>query len=113
MVLPNCVYILFSQKDFFLYIGFTKNIHNRVKKHNSGGNKSTSYRRPLELIFCEYYLLEADARKREMYFKTNMGKKAIKLMLRTTLETMGYKGSMKKLTIEADPILDEIDTLNN
>jgi hypothetical protein len=26
-----------------------------------------------------------------MYFKTTMGKKAIKLMLRSTLEKMGYK----------------------
>jgi putative endonuclease len=111
MTLPYCVYILFSQKDFFLYIGFTTNINNRLKKHNSGGNISTSYRRPLELIFCEYYLFENDARKRELYFKTNMGKKAIKLMLRTTLETMGYKGSLKNLKIESDPIFSESGAL--
>ena len=33
---------------------------------------------PLELVFCEFYLFEADARKREMYFKTTAGKKAVK-----------------------------------
>jgi len=32
----------------------------------------------LKLIFCEYYLYEEDARCREKYFKTTMGKKAIK-----------------------------------
>ena len=38
-----------------------------------------------------------------MYFKTNMSKKAIKLMLRTTLEKMGYKNiSLKPLQIIED-----------
>jgi putative endonuclease len=104
MPLPFCVYILFSQKDFLLYTGFSSNLEARIKKHNSGGNKSTSYRRPLILIFSEFYLFEDDARKREMYFKTSMGKKAIKLMLRTTLEKMGYKNiSLKPLQIIEDP----------
>jgi putative endonuclease len=106
MSLPYCVYILFSQKDFLLYTGFSTNLEARVKKHNSGGNKSTAHRTPLELIFCEFYLFEEDARKRELYFKTSMGKKAIKLMLRTTLEKMGYKGSLKKLEIIPDPVAD-------
>jgi hypothetical protein len=35
--------------------------------------------------------LFADARKREMYFKTTAGKKAIKLMLGNTLLKFGYK----------------------
>jgi putative endonuclease len=95
MPLPFCVYILFSKKDFLLYIGFSGNLEAGIKKHNAGGAKSTSYRRPLVLIFCEFYLYEEDARKREMYFKTNMGKKALKLMLRTTLEKMDYKNVFK------------------
>ena len=104
MSLPHCVYILFSRKDFELYTGYTSNLEARIKDHNSGGTKSTSYRGPLELIFCEFYLFEEGARKREMYFKTNMGKKAIKLMLRTTLEKMGYKNvSLKPLQIIEDP----------
>lgn len=89
--LPYCVYILFSQKDHLLYIGYSANLVKRVETHNAGGNKSTAYRRPLKLIFCEFYLFEEDARKREMYFKTTMGKKAIKLMLACTLEKLGYK----------------------
>ena len=93
MPLPNCVYVLFSQKDQLLYIGFTTNIEERIKNHNDGKTKSTAPRRPLELIFCEFYLFEADARKREMYFKTTAGKKAIKLMLAGTLLKFGYKGA--------------------
>lgn len=106
MPLPFCVYILFSHKDFRLYIGFSTNIAARVKKHNSGGNVSTANRIPLELIFCEFYLFELDARKREMYFKTTMGKKAIKLMLKNTLEKLGYKGTLKPLNIAEDVISD-------
>jgi putative endonuclease len=77
----TAVYILFSKKDHLLYTGFTTDIENRVSNHNAGRTPCTATRRPLELIFCEFYLFEADARKREMYFKTTPGKKAIKLML--------------------------------
>lgn len=90
MTLPYCVYILFSEKDKLLYTGFTTNIDERIKHHNAGKTKSTAPRRPLLLIFCEFYLFEADARKREMYFKTNPGKKAIKLMLGSSLLRLGY-----------------------
>ncbi len=104
MSLPYCVYILFSKKDFELYTGFTANLEARIRNHNSGKTKSTSYRGPLELIFCEFYIFEEDARKREHYLKTSMGKKAIKLMLKTTLERMNYKNPSGNLTITADPI---------
>jgi len=91
MPLPYCVYILFSRKDLLLYTGFTTNVDERVKNHNDGKTKSTASRRPLELIFCEFYRFESDARKREMYFKTTAGKKAVKLMLGETLLKLGYK----------------------
>ena len=90
--LPYSVYVLFSHKDHFLYIGFSTNLAKRIQKHNSGGNTSTANRTPLELIFCEFYLFKEDALKREKYFKTTMGKKALKLMLNGTLNKLGYKG---------------------
>ena len=70
-----------------------------MKDHYAGGTTSTAPRRPLKLIFYECYLYEEDARKREHYFKTTMGKKAIKLMLSSTLEKLGYKNITKKLNI--------------
>ena len=91
MPLPFCVYILFSEKDQLLYIGFTTNMKQRLENHNDGLTKSTAARRPLRLIFCEQYPFEADARKREIYLKTSAGKKAIKLMLNSTLDKLGYK----------------------
>jgi putative endonuclease len=102
MPLPFCVSILFSKKDLELYTGYTSNLEAPVKDHNSGGTKSTLYRGPLELIFCEFYLFKEAAQKREKYFKTSMGKKAIKRMLRSTLDKMGYTGSLKPLGIFHD-----------
>jgi putative endonuclease len=98
-MLPYCVYVLISEVDYLLYIGFTTNLENRLKTHNSGGSKSTSYRRPLKLIFCEYYLFEEDALKREQYFKTTAGKRALNLMLRATLTSLEYKTGQKSTEI--------------
>ncbi len=91
MELPYCVYVLISEIDHLLYIGFTTNLQNRLKNHNDGRSKSTSYRRPLKLIFCEYYLFEEDALAREQYFKTTAGKRALNLMLKSTLNKLEYK----------------------
>lgn len=114
MVLPYCVYILFSERDQLLYIGFSTNLKARVQRHNSGGNKSTAGRRPLVLVFSEFYLFEEDARKREMYFKTNMGKKAIKLMLKNTLAKLGYNPpSLRSLAVIEDPLTSEIQDITS
>ena len=83
--LNYCVYILFSLKDQKMYIGYTTNLEQRIANHNAGGTISTAKRRPLKLIFCEYYLSKRDAMRREKYFKTTAGKKGLKLMLRETL----------------------------
>lgn len=101
MILPYCVYILFSQKDLFLYTGFTSNLNQRIEQHNEGKNKSTECRRPLICIFAEYFLFKEDALRREGYFKTSMGKKAIRLMLTSTLIKLGYDAAtMKSIIIE-------------
>jgi len=100
MALPYCVYVLFSEKDHLLYIGFTTNLENRLNRHNTGGNKSTAPRIPFQLIFCEYYLFKDDALKREEYFKTSAGKRTLKLMLATTFEKLGYKMPEQVISIE-------------
>jgi len=88
--LPYCVYVLFSEKDHQLYIGFTTDIQRRFGEHEAGKSKSTKGRRPFVLIFCEYYLFKSDAEKREFYFKTTAGKRALKIMLKHALETLGH-----------------------
>lgn len=83
--LQYCVYVLLSLKDKKLYIGSTTNLKQRLTDHFHGESKATAPRRPFKLIFCEYFLSKKDALKREKYFKTTAGKKALKLMLRNSL----------------------------
>ena len=80
------VYILQSQQDHQLYVGFTENIKQRIATHNKGSVPSTKSRRPWKLIYFECYMNKEDAMRREGYFKTTPGKIAIKHMLRETLK---------------------------
>lgn len=80
------VYILLSLKDRKFYIGFTRNIERRFEQHQNGESKSTAPRRPFKLIFYEVYCNKKDALRREKYFKTTPGKKALRIMLRETLK---------------------------
>jgi putative endonuclease len=90
MVLPYCVYVLQSERDLLLYHGFTTNLKKRINDHNKGSTISTSKRRPLRIIFCEFYLSKNDAIRREKYFKTQQGKRMLRLMLRETLKKVDY-----------------------
>ncbi len=83
--LPYAVYVLLSEKDQQLYIGFTEDLAQRFADHCTGRVPSTSPRRPLKLIHAEHYVAKGDALRREQYFKTSKGKRALRLMLRDTL----------------------------
>jgi putative endonuclease len=63
------IYILKSEKDNKLYIGYTNDLKRRVKEHNSGENESTKSRKPFELIYYEAYKSESDAKHRERMLK--------------------------------------------
>lgn len=79
-------YVLRSQKDNLLYIGFTSiDPFKRLKEHNRGDTTSTNPRRPFVLLYYEAHTSETDARRREKYFKTNKGKVTIRQMLRSAL----------------------------
>ncbi len=75
------VYILKSNKDGKLYIGYSNNLRKRFREHNLGLVESTKSRMPLRLVYYEAYTLEEDATKREHNLKLRA--KALKqLMLR-------------------------------
>ena len=63
----------------------TGDLKQRLTDHFNGRNQATAPRRPLRLIYCEYHASTTDAHRREKYFKTTAGKRALKLMLRESL----------------------------
>ena len=67
------VYLLKSEKDNKLYIGFTNDLKNRVRQHNQGLSKSTKTRGPFKLVYYEAYLAEKDAKNREKMLKRFSG----------------------------------------
>jgi len=74
-------YVLWSKKQHW-YIGSTRDLRKRILKHNSGKNKSTKYGIPWKLIYCEISLNKKDARVREKYLKSGMGRKYLKNRLK-------------------------------
>lgn len=78
-------YILRSNKDRKLYIGYSSDLKKRLKEHSAGVVVSTKTRMPLELIFYEAFKDQADAKRREKYFKTTKGKSSLRQMLRKSL----------------------------
>lgn len=79
------VYILLSEKDRGFYVGYAKELKQRIKLHESGQVKSTCQRRPLKLVYYEACLNQQDATKREKYLKTAWGKRYIKNRLQKYL----------------------------
>ncbi len=76
------VYVLKSDIDGKLYTGYTHNIRKRIFEHNKGLNFSTKHRKPLKMIYCEVCLDEQDAKAREKYLKTGMGKRYLRNRLK-------------------------------
>ncbi|OGU62146.1 MAG: endonuclease [Ignavibacteria bacterium RBG_13_36_8] len=72
------VYAIKSTKRNYIYVGLTSNLEERLKRHNSGGNKTTKPYLPFDLILVEDLPDRISARKREKYLKSGVGKKFLK-----------------------------------
>ncbi|MDF2947902.1 MAG: hypothetical protein K0S51_2581 [Bacillales bacterium] len=70
--------------DNSLYAGYTNNLDERIKKHNSGkGAKYTRARKPVQLIYYEEFEDKPLALKKEASFKKlNRNKKLLYLQER-------------------------------
>ena len=71
----NYTYVLKSNLDDKLYIGWTNNLKNRILEHNSGKVQATKNRRPLKLVYYEACTQKEKAIRREKYFKTGYGRR--------------------------------------
>jgi len=82
------VYILYSLKDKKLYVGCTKNIKNRIKRHSFGQIQATMNRRPLTLIHEEKFEDKSKAFNRERFFKSLWGSREKKKILKKYLTNL-------------------------
>ncbi|MBU3965013.1 GIY-YIG nuclease family protein [Patescibacteria group bacterium] len=76
------VYLLLSLKIHQWYTGSTKDLRKRILNHNEKKNKSTKFGAPWKLIYYEACLSREDARAREKYLKSGMGKRYLKNRLK-------------------------------
>ena len=72
------VYALKSKLKNYIYVGMTADLADRIKRHNDGREKTTRPYRPFELIYKEIHLTRKDARIREKYFKSGVGKEFLR-----------------------------------
>ncbi len=79
------VYVLRSEKDESLYIGYTNDLKKRFSEHKKGLSTYTKNKRPYKLIFYEAFINRVDAKHRETYLKSGWGFRSIKKLLKKSL----------------------------
>ncbi|MBI4709023.1 MAG: GIY-YIG nuclease family protein [Candidatus Portnoybacteria bacterium] len=72
------VYILRSLKNYYIYIGSTEDVCNRLNLHNRGRVKSTKAYRPWQLLEKQEFNTRSEAVKRERFLKTHQQKEILK-----------------------------------
>jgi putative endonuclease len=71
-------YVLKSEKDNELYIGFCSDLKKRLREHNKGLVFSTKDRCPLRLVYYEACCDKNKAIEREKSLKTGFGRSYLK-----------------------------------
>jgi putative endonuclease len=68
------LYILKSLKmENWHYIGSCHDVNERFKQHQKSSVRSTKSKKPLKLIYTEFYKTISEAKKREYYLKSPKG----------------------------------------
>ena len=83
------VYVIQSTKNGYFYTDSTGDLRKRFKEHNEGKSPYTRHRGKYILIYYEACTNEYDAKKREKYLKTGMGKRYLKNRLKRFLSLTG------------------------
>ena len=72
------VYALRSLTRNYIYVGLTDNLERRVYQHNHGLSTTTKPYAPFALIWSRSFLTRADARRKEKYLKSGIGKEFLR-----------------------------------
>ena len=75
------VYAISSKVKNYIYVGLTNNVERRLKELNSGQNKTTKSYKPYKLILVEKFETRVEARSREKYLKSGIGKEFLRRLI--------------------------------
>ncbi|MBN1941925.1 MAG: GIY-YIG nuclease family protein [Phycisphaerae bacterium] len=91
------VYILRSLKDSSLYVGQTRNVQQRLARHNDPREKSyTSKRGPWELVYSEEHPNRSSAVQRETFLKSCAGGNLVPVKITSEHDNGGSVGEIEK-----------------
>lgn len=74
-------YALQSKRDGWLYIGMSSDVKKWLEEHNRGYDRSTRSRGPFELFYVEDCSSRREAREREKFLKSGMGREFLRSQL--------------------------------
>ncbi|MDG2152275.1 MAG: GIY-YIG nuclease family protein [Polaribacter sp.] len=72
------VYAISSIEKNYIYVGLTSNFEERLKRHNGLKERTTKFYAPFKLIYLEEAITRIDARVREKYWKSGIGKEKLR-----------------------------------
>ena len=75
------IYAIRSLTRNYIYVGMTYDLTKRLDRHNNGYEQTTKPYRPFELIYSEVVETRIEAREREKYFKSGIGKDFLRSLL--------------------------------
>ena len=76
------IYFAKSLKNNKIYVGRTeKSPQIRVEEHNKGSNVWSKQNGPFKLVYFETYFCKVDAVKRELFYKSGIGKRIKKAIV--------------------------------
>ena len=84
-MIPNMyyVYILLNKTKTRTYTGVTDDVDKRLTDHNAGRVKSSSPYRPYKIVHLESFKTMSEARQKEKFYKSTIGRRKLKKMVFT------------------------------
>ena len=67
-------YALTSLARNYIYVGISSNLKKRIVQHNAGKERTTKPYRPFRLLLSEAFSTRIEARRREVWLKSGIGK---------------------------------------
>jgi putative endonuclease len=71
-------YVLKSRERNYIYVGLTCNPERRIAEHNSKWERTTRSSAPFDTLLIEEFQTRPEARIREKYLKSGIGKEYLK-----------------------------------